>query len=252
MKVLVVCKEQHEKHPEIHKILEESGLDAVYAWKNTLSADGIKGKDIDFVISIGGDGTALSASHFLEEKPLLTVNLSPESSVGALTTLAVDNLAEKLAEIKSGKFKTEKLERIDVKINGKNAEHPALNDVFVASEKAYHISKYKIKFNGKEETQNSSGLIFSTGTGSTAWFKSAGGAPFSPQARFIRMIVREPYKGKQNEFSLKNIQINENEEIEIIPFVKSILAVDSIREYSLNAGDSIKIKISKNALRRII
>jgi len=251
MKALVVCKHPHDKnHPDIHKILENSGLEITYTWKNTLTKGELA--DMDLAISIGGDGTALSASHFVEDKPLLAVNSSPETSVGALTTLNLGELKEKLEQISKKNFKTENLERIEVAINGKPAEHLALNEVFIASEKAYHISKYKIKFKNEEELQRSSGLIFSTGTGSTAWFKSAGGIPFSPQSKFIRMIVREPYCGKNECKIIKNLEIKERDFIEITPLVKSVLAIDSIREYFLNPEDKIIIKISKSPLKRII
>jgi NAD kinase len=79
----------------------------VYAWKNTLSKKHLE--DVDIVISIGGDGTALSASHYLEEKPLLAVNSDPDKSEGALTTLSVGELEEKLEEVKNG-FEIEYLE----------------------------------------------------------------------------------------------------------------------------------------------
>jgi len=252
MKALVVCKHPHEQnHPDIHKLLEKSCSKVIYAWKNTLTKKELD--NIDIIISIGGDGTALSASHFIENKPLLAVNSSPETSIGALTTITISQLKNKLEEIKQNKHKTELLERIEVQINDKPIEHLALNDVFIASEKAYHISKYKIKFNNEQEEQRSSGLIFSTGTGSTAWFKSAGGSPFSPQSKFIKMIAREPYQGKNNKpFEMQNLQINQNEEITIMPSVKSLLAIDSNREYPLNPEDKITIKISKHPLKRII
>jgi NAD kinase len=160
---------------------------------------------------------------------------------------------DELEEIKQNKHKTEFLERIEVQINNKPIEHLALNDVFIASEKAYHLSKYKILFNNKEETQRSSGIIFSTGTGSTAWFKSAGGIPFSPQEKFIKMIVREPYCGKNScNLIIKDAEISENDKIEIIPSVKSVLAIDSNREYPLNPDDKVTIRISKHPLKRII
>jgi NAD+ kinase len=254
MRALVVCKHPHEKeHPDIHRILEsfqKSGLEVIYAWKNTLTAKELQG--IDVVVSIGGDGTALSASHFVEDKPLLAVNSAPATSVGALTTLDVGGLAAKLKEIAAGKFVTENLERIEVSINDKVLEHLALNEVFIASEKAYHISKYKLRIWGKEELQNSSGLIFSTGTGSTAWFKSAGGETFSPQSKFIRMIVREPYCGKSECKIMNNLEVKEGESIEIVPLVKSVLAIDSIREYPLSEGDVVRIRISEKPLKRIV
>ncbi|MEM4271615.1 MAG: NAD(+)/NADH kinase [Candidatus Pacearchaeota archaeon] len=252
MKALVVCKhEKNDNDDEVHKILESSGIEMAYAWKDALTKK--EYDSIDFVISIGGDGTALSASHFLVDKPLLAVNSNPEKSVGALTTITLKELAVKLDEIKAGNFKTENLERMQIMINGNISDFLALNDVFIASEKAYNISKYKIRFKGVEEMQRSSGLIFSTGTGSTAWFKSAGGIPFSPQLKFIKMIIREPYCGKVAcSLRLQGIEIKENEEIEVIPLVKSVLAIDSIREYTLNPNDIVKIKISNSPLRRIL
>jgi len=252
MKALVVCKHSHEQnHPDIHKLIEKSCDKVAYAWKDTLTKKELE--EMDLIISIGGDGTALSASHFNENKPLLAVNSSPETSIGALTTINLNQLQEKLEEIKQNKYQIELLERIEVQINNKQIEHLALNDVFIASEKAYHISKYKIIFKDREETQRSSGLIFSTGTGSTAWFHSAGGKPFSPQEKFIKMITREPYCGKsQCSTSFQNLQISENEEITIIPSVKSVLAIDSIREYLLNPDDKVTIKISKHPLKRIV
>ncbi len=250
MKALVVCKyNSDEKENKVCNLISHHNIEIIHAWKNTLSKKDLK--DIDLVISIGGDGTALSASHYLTEAPLLAVNDSPETSMGALTTTTLNQLHNKLDEIQRNTHKTELLERIEIIINDKKLDTLALNDVFIANEKAYLISKYTIDFNNIKETHLSSGLIFSTGTGSTAWFHSAGGTPFSPQAKHIKMIVREPYQGKTCKCSAKNLTINENQEITIIPHTSSVLAIDSIREYKLNQGDKIIIKISKHPLKRI-
>jgi len=251
IKALVVCK-----HPEncdescVCKILKKDGFEFFYSWKNTLCADELK--NIDLIISIGGDGTALSASHYIEDKPILAVNSDSEKSVGALTTINLNQLDEKLEQIKNGSNKKELLERIEILINNKKIPSLALNDVFVGNEKSYHISKYKILFKDSEEIQRSSGLIFSTGTGSTAWFKSAGGIPFSPQAKFIKMIVRELYHEKFSSSKIFNLEIRDGEEIKIQILAPSILAIDCIREYPLIVGDIVTLKISKNPLKRIV
>lgn len=250
MKVLIVCKDSAgSKEAETCRMIKKEGFEMVYAWKNSLGRDDLK--DIDIVISIGGDGTALSASHYLEDKPILAVNSNPEKSEGALTTVNIDKLEEKLEEIKKG-FKIEELERIEVSINNAKVEMLALNDVFIANEKAYFISSYKIKLRGIVEEQRSSGLIFSTGTGSTAWFKSAGGEPFSPQSKFIEMVVREPYIGKLKNFKMLNETIKSGEEARVEILCDSVLAIDSIREFKLKKGDVVKIKISDRPLKRII
>tara|TARA_Y100000310_G_scaffold273429_1_gene288891 strand:+ start:312 stop:1067 length:756 start_codon:yes stop_codon:yes gene_type:complete len=251
MKALVVCK--HPKDSEEAKfcsIIKKEGLEIVYSWKNTLVKTDLD--EIDFVISVGGDGTALSASHYIENKPILAINSDPEKSVGALTTITINEIENKLEDIKENKHKIENLERIQVKVNGKVIESLALNDVFIANEKAYFMSKYKLKINDQEESHFSSGLIFSTGTGSTAWFKSAGGTPFSPQSKFIRLIVREPYQSKFHNPQLTKATIKDTEEAEIKVLTPSVLAIDSIREIKLKENDIIKISISKHPLQRII
>src|SRR3989344_781426 len=203
-KILVVCKHpENSKESSVCKLIIKEGFEVRYAWKNTLTRKELSG--IDFVVSIGGDGTALTASHYLTDIPLLAVNSDPKKSEGALTTLNADELMDKLEEISKGNYKIEKLERIESHINGKKLDMLALNDVFVANEKAHLVSKYRIKIiDGRtiEEEQRSSGIIFSTGIGSTAWFSSAGGKPFSPHARYIELIIREPYFGRLGKFSL--------------------------------------------------
>ena len=251
MKVLVVCKDPEDSNEsESCKMIGDKGFDVVYAWKNTLSK--VESKEIDLVISIGGDGTALSASHNIEDKPLLAVNSNPGKSEGALTTLDISQLDEKLEELKSGKINGEKLERIEVYVNDKRIPMLALNEVFVGNEKAYLMSKYKLKFNDGIEEQRSSGIIFSTGTGSSAWFKSAGGVPFSAQSKYIKMIVREPYLRSLKKFSMVHETIREKDEVEVELLDDSILVIDSIREFKLKKGDKAKVKISDKPLMRVI
>lgn len=250
IKALVVCKDPKEtKEGEKCMMLKHEGFDFLYSWKNTLTQNALK--DVDLVIAIGGDGTVLSASHYILDVPLLAVNSSPETSVGALTTISLKELPKKLEQIKNG-IKTENLERMEVLINDCPIEHFPLNEVFIGNEKSYLISKYIVEFKNKKEKQLSSGILFSTGTGSTAWFHSAGGKPFPKDSKFIKMIVREPYHSKLLKINLTDCEIKEGEEFKVVVSVPSVLAIDSIREYKLNPNDIIKIQISKYPLKRII
>ena len=250
MRALVVCKHPEEsKEASACRLIKKKGLETIYSWKNTFSKKDLN--NIDLVIAIGGDGTILSASHYLLDCPLLAVNLSPETSEGALATLSILQLDKKLDEILNNKHTTENLERIQILINSSILPLLALNEVFIANEKAYLVSKYKIKFKDKEEIHKSSGIIASTGTGSTAWFKSANGLPFSQQSKFIRFIIREPFIRNISLPSMLNGQINEKESLALSPLVPSILSIDSIREFSIKPGDKITLTISPNPLRRI-
>ncbi|MFH1290802.1 MAG: NAD(+)/NADH kinase [Nanoarchaeota archaeon] len=254
MKVLVVCKHSEDSDESKGcRLIKNTGFEIVYSWKDTLKPSDLE--EVDIVISIGGDGTALLASHFLIDKPLLAVNSAPKTSEGALTTITADELDRKLGEIKKGAFQLEKLERIEVYINDKLQKPLALNEVFMANRNAYLMSRYKVRVENEgrviEEEQRSSGLIFSTGTGSTAWFKSAGGEPFSAQERYIKMLVREPFLRRISRFKTLVTMVNERGWAEIVPLTDMVLAIDSIREFLITPKDKVKIKISNRPLLRI-
>ncbi len=249
--ILVVHRDKPSKKQE--EIFDDPKLTFKHLWKNTLTNECTKG--MDAVIAIGGDGTIMSASHYLKKIPLLALNDKPRRSIGAHATGTITQLPKKLEELASNTFKTELLERIRISINDEKVEPLALNEVFFANERAYLVSNYLLKYKQFIEKQKSSGVIISTGTGSTAWFKSSGGIPFSPQSKFVKMIIREPFMGhKERKYTYKLLktQINEGETMHITANTPSVLAIDSIREFHLKTGDTITIEISEFPLKRII
>ncbi|RMD66787.1 hypothetical protein D6817_03400 [Candidatus Pacearchaeota archaeon] len=255
LRILVVCKHPSNS-PEASacRLISSKGVKVVYSWKNTLKPERLKG--VDVIVAIGGDGTVLSASHYVTRQLLLAVNSSPSSSVGHLTTITLEKLDKKIEQIKRGNFKIEELQRIEVSINGKKLKPLALNEVFMGSAKPYLISRYRVIVRTPsrtfEERQRSSGLIVSTGTGSTAWFKSAGGKPFSPQAPYARFVVREPYLSRLDKLKLRAKEIRKHDALYIIPEVPFTLAIDSIREFSVKPNAKIKLSLARFPLRRIV
>ena len=59
----------------------------------------------DLIITVGGDGTALGASHYIRGGALLGVNSAPGDSVGHFCSVNRKNFAARLDEILSGKWK---------------------------------------------------------------------------------------------------------------------------------------------------
>jgi ATP-NAD kinase len=57
-----------------------------------------------FVITVGGDGTLLAASHWVTRAGLLGVNSAPKSSVGYLTSTRRATVARDLARIAKGEL----------------------------------------------------------------------------------------------------------------------------------------------------
>lgn len=204
--------------------------------------------NIDLVITAGGDGTFIRASHFIKDIPILGINSEPETSEGALTSINEDQL-EILDEILNGKYKKIMRQRAKIKRNSILLDNLALNEVYIGSLNQFHTSRYTIKFKGEEE-QRSSGILVSTGSGSTAWFKSAGGKLFSPEAKELNFLVREPYFGRIFKPKILKGIIKNNEKIiiESKRYNGGIIAIDSDLTFDFNFSDKVEISLAENPL----
>lgn len=206
----------------------------------------------DLIITLGGDGTFVKAANLIENSFILGINASPKNSEGALTSLEIQEI-HKLKEVFKGNFEVIHRHRAKVKLNGTILEEHAINEVYVGAASQFHSSRYKIKFKDMEEEHRSSGVIISTGTGSSAWFYSAGGKVFNHDEEKLGFIVREPYFGKRI-FTPKilNGHIGKGDKIILESKRESggIVAInDSI--YNFNEGDIVEIELSDKPLKTI-
>jgi len=206
--------------------------------------------NFDLIITLGGDGTFVKAANLIKNSLILGINSNPLSSEGALTSLSITDL-EQLKNIIHGKFQILERQRARITLNGKILDEQATNEVYIGSISQFHSSRYKIKFKEKEEEQRSSGIIISTGTGSTAWFKSAGGKPFDSSEKKLAFLVREPYSGERLfKSSLLSGEILSGEKI-IIESLRDFGGVLSINDsiFDFNNGDIAQIELSDQPLR---
>jgi len=209
-------------------------------------------RNADLVITFGGDGTFVRAGNLIENAHIIGINSSPQTSEGALTEININEL-HLLDEIIKGNYKVEDIHRAKVKLNGKILDENAVNEVYIGANSHFHSARYVIKHNGEEEEHRSSGVIVTTGAGSKAWFKSAGGEPFGPNERKLSYVVREPYIGERV-FKSKKIkgEILEGEKI-IFESRRDFGGVIVINEaiYDFNTGDVAEIELSDKPLKVI-
>ncbi len=145
------------------------------------------------VISVGGDGTLLTTSHWVTGATLLGVNSAPRSSVGYLTLARRATLARVLARIAKGTLLPQAIARLEVEIEGKILP-PALNDVLIAHEQPAATSRYRLHLGRLAEDHRSSGLWIATAPGSTAGIHSAGGQIMPLGARRLQFRARELFR----------------------------------------------------------
>lgn len=195
---LVVAHDEHYQCLELLKTkLDVRGIsydlvsrDDKWSWDGTYEA----------VVTVGGDGTLLAASHNIQAAGGRLIGIrSSESSVGYLcgaNTPEVDNLVDRIAD---GKIVWQQVSRVNAEIrkasNGETVRSvPVVNDLLYANANPAATTRYKIHFRNRAETHRSSGIWVATGMGSTAAILAAGGQRRPQEDTLFQFRVRELYK----------------------------------------------------------
>lgn len=151
----------------------------------------------DLIVSVGGDGTFLRASHAVRAwgegggAPMLGVN-SASSSAGFFCSTTARDFGSQLDLIASGQLRSRPLWRMEILINGVAVDHHALNDVLFAHQVPAETSRYILSLGDAAQEQKSSGVWVCTAAGSTGAMRSAGGIVQSMDSRDLQYFVREP------------------------------------------------------------
>lgn len=129
----------------------------------------IFGKD-DLVVALGQDGMVANILKYLDGQPLVGINPSPSRWDGVLLPFLVKDIECVGKEIIQNKRTVKEVTMGETSLNN-GQKLLAVNDFYVG-QKTHVSSRYTITVNEKTEQQSSSGIIVSTGLGSTGWFKS--------------------------------------------------------------------------------
>lgn len=146
------------------------------------------------VVSVGGDGTLLTASHHVTTGMLLGVNSAPRDSVGYLALARRATVPKTLDAIASGVLRPVPVTRLSVTLDGVTLPEPGLNDVLIAHEHPAATSRYLVRLGRRSEEHRSSGLWISTAAGSTAGIRSSGGTVLPLRSRRLQFRARELYR----------------------------------------------------------
>ena len=133
---------------------------------------------LDFMITVGGDGTILRIAKYCAETdiPIAGLNLG---YVGFLTEEEPDKAEQLVDALLSGNYEVEKRSLICARLGDK--EFSALNDVVISRAADSRMAEIYVKINGEfVDGYFCDGFIVSTPTGSTAYSLSAGGPILSP------------------------------------------------------------------------
>ncbi|MBN2522043.1 MAG: NAD kinase [Bacteroidales bacterium] len=133
-------------------------------------------EDIDFLISIGGDGTFLKSIMFLKSFKIPVIGIN-SGRLGFLANISKEELSEALDAILKGNYKLENRSMLSVESENQifGQYNFALNDVTIQKKDTVMITIDTYLNNEFLNTYWTDGLIISTPTGSTAYNMSVGG-----------------------------------------------------------------------------
>jgi len=143
-------------------------------------------KNVDLVLSLGGDGTMLETVHRMGgdfETPIAGINIG---TLGFLTTCTDEDFATFTQFLMSGALKTKELSTIEVQmyeeVKGKQTFW-ALNELVMMRGETGRLINIEAQIDGEFLTHyKADGLIVSTPTGSTAYSLAAGGPLIAPNS----------------------------------------------------------------------
>lgn len=167
----------------------------------------------DVVTVLGQDGLVANTLKYLDGQPALGVNPDPDRWEGVLLPFTVAQLDSVLPQVFARARPILKVTMAQATLNT-GETLLAVNDLFIGP-KSHTSARYRIRQGDRQEDQSSSGIIVSTGLGSTGWMRSilagangiaaaASGRkkkPREPQAfpwdaDYLYFSVREPWPSK--------------------------------------------------------
>ena len=224
--------EQNFYHTLLKELKKDFSIAAVFERGNF---------DVDYVISLGGDGTFLKAASRVGAKqiPIIGVNMG---RLGFLANVTSEEVKGVLDSVFEGKYEIEERAVIQLEADGAILENCpfALNDIAILKRDNAAMISIKASVNGEYlVTYLADGLVISTPTGSTAYSLSVGGPIIVPQSGILSMTPVAPHS-----LNIRPIVINDEAEIKLEVQSRShnfLAAVDG-RSEKLSEGVTLTVK----------
>lgn len=214
----------------------------------------------DIIVVIGQDGLVANTLKYLNGQPVIAINPDPSRWDGKLLPFEIGQLSEVVTRTLNGKIVSKSVTFAEAKTND-GQTILAVNDLFIGP-KSHTSARYLVKWQGQQEYQSSSGIIVSTGLGSTGWFQSilAGAQAiagthshplsqgFGWGEKRLQFSVREPFLSKTTgtELVFGSIDLSHPLLLESLMPENGIIFSDGIEDDYLdfNAGCIVSIGIA--------
>ena len=143
-------------------------------------------RNVDMLLSIGGDGTMLDAVPLVGDSgiPILGINMG---RLGFISSVAKEEIHQAIGQILEGRYATEQrtlLELVSPQGVFNDTVSYALNEINIIRDPVHSLLSIKVYVNDLFlNTYWGDGILMATPTGSTAYSMSAGGPILTPESR---------------------------------------------------------------------
>lgn len=218
----------------------------------------------DLVIVVGQDGLVANTAKYVNGLPIIGVNPDPKSYDGVLLKHKSNELDMVLKNVLKGVFDIKQVTMAKARLND-GQTLLAFNDFYIGA--SSHVSfRYDIKFGDKMERQSSSGIIVSTGAGSTGWLSSIfnmknnlngfkavsereNQAQLDWEDQKLVFVVREPFLSKVTQTDLGFGVITKRDTLKIESHMPTggIIFSDGVESdfLNFNSGTSVEISVAQ-------
>jgi len=229
----------------------------------------------DLVITLGPDGLVINTAKYLTTEPILALNPDAQRVDGILIPFSVAEARDWIDRAFAQRVSIKPISMAKAELNDGQVLH-AVNDLFIGART--HVSaRYRIAFGRATENHSSSGIIVSTGAGSTGWLQSivtgacriAGGithadvaVPAPADYRLdwssdtLYFAVREPFTSKTSQAGIVFGQIGPREKLTLTSHMpeNGVIFSDGIEaDYlNFNSGSIVTIRLAERKAHLIV
>ena len=226
----------------------------------------------DVVIALGQDGLVANTMKYLDGQPLVGVNPDAARWDGVLLPFAPRDVAGLLPKVLADACAARAVTMARASLANGQSLH-AVNDLFIGP-KSHTSARYEIEAAGQREVQSSSGVIVSTGLGSTGWMRSVvtgalavasfavgsrmeaefKGRPWEEEA--LEFAVREPFPSRSSQATVLCGRIEQGEPLVLTSLMAEggVIFSDGIEADYLefNAGARVTIAVAERRGRLVV
>lgn len=215
----------------------------------------------DIVVVIGQDGLVANTLKYLNGQPVIAINPDPNRFDGVLLPFEIGQLGDLVQFIINGSAEIKNVSLAEASTSD-GQKLLAVNDLFIGP-KSHTSARYKLSYAGKSEVQSSSGVIVSTGLGSTGWFQSilagamgVSGSSISHEmssgfawgADYLQYAVREPFPSQATGTELVFGRLDGRATLQLESHMpeNGVIFSDGIEDdfLAFNSGSSVTIALS--------